>query len=536
MKPKGDEIRLVEDENIFIHDATPTWSGFIYQGEVAIYLALHKICELIDNGLPKEVIKLEYWLEIEKSEDIAIVKDDGKQRQYLSIHQVKNQKDNSIHDYRNPLIQLMLEKGFWEKNKLGNPEAFLHVSNRIKEDNNTINQKILDLEKHIKEFYNNIRDFIDKNIEDAERENFYQEISEKMDSEPIKLNRAQYTKLIAEVKKSCDDKKFDLVKNKLKELDEYLENKLAVEYIDKKIALYQYDDKKFYCEGIELFEKIIEQVRRYKSSDRNISNGQYEYIADRLVHYMRSYILQRHHKMQRNEDIKTRTISFNNLIDILDSSISKYEREANILTLRRRYGEILSQYCRAVCKYQCKKTNNYGCKIYKNEYEKINLADEEFVRMCFHYNPDCDKSIDARDCLMKLLIEQGMWKSAFEILKNSNVDFINENDKTRIIVNNQNNNAFLTAIVETDSEIAVEKITKGINNNAELVSPIFEADELITVQLSSEESVWDYDYAEIEESFIGSQTKQDSDVNQNSIFKPKKPRFITAREIIEQFS
>lgn len=38
---------MAKDENVFIHEATPTWSGFIYQGEVAIYLAVCKICELI---------------------------------------------------------------------------------------------------------------------------------------------------------------------------------------------------------------------------------------------------------------------------------------------------------------------------------------------------------------------------------------------------------------------------------------------------------------------------------------------------------
>ena len=103
-------------------------------------------------------------------------------------------------------------------------------------------------------------------------------------------------------------------------------------------------------------------------------------------------------------------------------------------------------------------------------------------------------------------------------------------------INNNNNNAFLTAIVGKRSGIAVENIIRGINSNAELVSPIFEADELITVELSSEESVWDSDYAEIAEKFIGDGTKLDSDVNQNSICKPKKPRFVKAEEIIERFS
>lgn len=533
---KGDEIRLAKDENIFIHDATPTWSGFVYQGEVAIYLAVCKICELIENNLPKEIIKSEYWLEVEKSEDIAIINDNGKYKKYLSIHQVKNQKDNSICDYRNPLIQLMLEKGFWNMQGLGTPEAFLHISNRVKEDDNAISQQLSSWAKCINDFYNCIKLFVNDDIEVDNRENYYYEICERMKKEPIKLNRTYYKNLIDEVIKSCHDKNYDLVKDKLKLLLEYLESKLAVNYVDENVKLYLYDDKKLYCEGTELFKKIVEQIKRYKNNDKNISEGQYAYIADSLLHYMRNHVLQRHCTMQKNANFKVE-ISFGKLVEILDSSISDYDREANILALRREYEDVLSQYCRVVCRHQCEKTNNYECKIYKDEYEKINLSDEDFVRMCFHYNPDCDKSINDRDCLMKLLKAQGMQESVFEILKKvPHANFINGVDRTKVIVNNQNNNAFLTAVEGTNSEIAVENITRGINNNAELVSPIFEADELITVQLQAEESVWDYNYAEIEEKFINNEMKKDSDVNCNNICDPKKPRFVTAKALIGQFS
>ena len=33
-------------DNIFMHDAVPTWSGFLYQGRIAVYLAVRKINEL----------------------------------------------------------------------------------------------------------------------------------------------------------------------------------------------------------------------------------------------------------------------------------------------------------------------------------------------------------------------------------------------------------------------------------------------------------------------------------------------------------
>lgn len=41
--------------NIFEHDAVPTWSGFVYQGRIAVYLAVKKIYELSVSGKEEEI-------------------------------------------------------------------------------------------------------------------------------------------------------------------------------------------------------------------------------------------------------------------------------------------------------------------------------------------------------------------------------------------------------------------------------------------------------------------------------------------------
>ena len=51
-------------DNIFMHDASPTWSGFLYQGQIAVYLALKEICELRDSGKEAEIGQ--YYIEMEK--------------------------------------------------------------------------------------------------------------------------------------------------------------------------------------------------------------------------------------------------------------------------------------------------------------------------------------------------------------------------------------------------------------------------------------------------------------------------------------
>ena len=84
--------------SIFEHDAIPTWSGFIYQGLVAAYLAVKQICELLSQpyNLDKETIGLSYRLEIENCEDVAVIKEDENGKKYLSIHQVKNRREKKL--------------------------------------------------------------------------------------------------------------------------------------------------------------------------------------------------------------------------------------------------------------------------------------------------------------------------------------------------------------------------------------------------------------------------------------------------------
>ena len=83
----------------------------------------------------------------------------------------------------------------------------------------------------------------------------------------------------------------------------------------------------------------------------------------------------------------------------------------------------------------------------------------------------------------------------------------------------------------------MSNIVKGINVNTELISPIFDADELVTVYLhSDDESLWDSDYSEISEKYMSTETISGSEDNRNSICRPKKPKFVKAQEMIDKLS
>ena len=132
--------------NVFEHDATPTWSGFIYQGRIAVYLAIKTMIELRNEGKILEIDK--YTIEMEKCEDIAIVyKDENGNRKYSSIHQVKNENKHTLSEYKKPLIQLMLEKGYYKECNAGAPDAYLHIANSIRGENKDFETECLKWEK-----------------------------------------------------------------------------------------------------------------------------------------------------------------------------------------------------------------------------------------------------------------------------------------------------------------------------------------------------------------------------------------------------
>ena len=529
-------------ENIFIHDAIPTWSGFIYQGEIAIYLAVKKICELRDQEeMEINEIGSKYLIEVENCEDIAIVKIDEDRKSYISIHQVKNQKDKNIGAYHSPLVQLMLEKGFHIKENLGNPEAFLHVSNNINEKSeNEINQSLENWQHNINKFYSDLKILIMR-IEVEDEKAILNEIVNTLKEEPIKLNRSEYNKeIIKRIKDICTDENINLLELKiaLQRLIDFLEQRLGVNFINKNVQVYQYDDGRTSCSGNDVFLKIVEQVKKYKHYDPSTTPEQYEFVADKLLHKMREHVIERHKIIQAGGNCE-KSITFNEIIHILNDDLLNYEKGANVLALRRLYDDYLTQYCLLECGEKCLiEEGEYNkCKLKEDEFRRVDLSDEEFIKMCYGFNPECHYAISDRTCINGLLNEDGLTESVFEVIKKVPEElFIQIEDKTKFVIDNQRNNAFLTAISSSKSSKVVQNIVKGIDNNAELVSSIFDADQLITIRLEDDASVWGYCYSEIQEKYLKSEVRANEETNDNNICIPKTPKFVKAKDVIDNYS
>lgn len=91
---------LPEDNELNeIQDATPSWSGYNFQGKIALYLVLFTCNQLMKAGASTE----KYSLEIEYLEDISILHDD----KHISLHQVKSVNSDLLSAYQDAIWILL---------------------------------------------------------------------------------------------------------------------------------------------------------------------------------------------------------------------------------------------------------------------------------------------------------------------------------------------------------------------------------------------------------------------------------------------
>lgn len=102
------------------HTAIPTWSGFIYQGRVALYHVLKQINTKTENEINELV------LQIDSIEDFTILNSIAAGGYTpISMHQVKAVKSSLYSTYKEDFEQL---EGKWTALRLQAVEAFFHMA------------------------------------------------------------------------------------------------------------------------------------------------------------------------------------------------------------------------------------------------------------------------------------------------------------------------------------------------------------------------------------------------------------------------
>lgn len=310
----------------------------------------------------------------------------------------------------------------------------------------------------------------------------------------------------------------------------FLEQKLYVPEINENVKLYSYDDGKNYCPGIEVFEHIVNYVIKYKDSRGSFSQEQYEYIADKMLCFVEKKILKRHQLMREGRESPC-SIPLCEFVKILDESIERYEEEANILTLIRKYDERIEEYC-SICR-KSGECLGESCRLQQPDSRRNMLEKDQFVRLCYNLNPECADAITDRACLSELLNEDGMLESVLDSIKViPETCFVEKGDKSRFEVMNHGKTAFLTAISSKNGHLTVKKIEKALSVNQNLIENIFEADQLVTTRLEESSSIWNNSCVEIRKSDLLTENREEDE--EHSIYVAKKPEFIKSERLIKE--
>ncbi|MDX7479578.1 ABC-three component system protein [Enterobacter roggenkampii] len=109
-----------EEASKYPHSAISTWSGFVYQGKVALYHCL-KLINTGDSG---------FELQLDSTDDFAIYKDD----KIISAHQVKAK----IGDYRSNYKDALEKSAVIELDRIAGIKRYFHISQPINDHSDYI--------------------------------------------------------------------------------------------------------------------------------------------------------------------------------------------------------------------------------------------------------------------------------------------------------------------------------------------------------------------------------------------------------------
>lgn len=444
-------------------DATNSWSGYNYQGKIALFVVLKKINELISMGKMDEIEK--YSVELEWLEDFSILYkgDDGVQ--YKTIHQVKAKDKHNITDYEDALVKLYYKIVNYKTIEY----AYLHVCKSINyiEDEWNDNVKGLVLNcRQIKALQDRIISYKSSPMKKEEVEKIY-----------TPRRKSDINKLVKEYNEKYFANKKITISNVDEILDKILSDlQLQIEMSQKdvkdedirKIELYSYPSGDVYCKLDEINDLIKAEIVNYWRNTRAeewkcADQGFCEMIFLCLQGLIDKHITQRHIQYSR---ITERRIGFELITEVLDSDDSVkrceeyylYNIKNKLLMMCGEYHE----YCMG--EWDSDDEREVFCKKCEVSafYEYISKMSEDKIRDLIHtINPNVLKKIDemnwAEYCIMdryKNPFFKGLRdiKSTFEKDRDY-ISYVGKDRKLNLLTTVGNNDGSKKALMRACGEI-----------------------------------------------------------------------------------
>lgn len=472
----------MSETELFEYDAVPTWGGFIYQGYVAIYIALKYI---LDGSVREEEMS-NYELRLERLEDVSVVYKKDDDIGYLSIHQVKSKKNTTLNSYMEALKQLMYEKAA-VKSDTREVQAYLHVRKNISDIKmGDISEEIEHVEKKVKQTYRIIKKYAER-----ERNGKLTTIARKRLLEIIKknyfsINRSKYTTVRDEIIKCLKDGL--CVEKKLDQYIDKVEEYIHINDLNSDVKVYRYKDKS-YIEYGDLEREIQDLIKDYTSkSGKSYNEDEIKYIYYLLTERVVDNITERHKNFE--DKAEKGVIIFSEIISILNDSLDNYEKKLNILALKNVFYKRIYEYCDTECEDTC---SHDECKLKNIEKELLKLSEEDFGGFCNNLNPDCTWTLSERECINGLMQEYGILNCFFKGIHKIKSDYIFEDN--RCIYNIDTVTKFLSGIFVMDQKSlkrVIERIETNVQDNRkkEDLANLFEADQIIVKGAEADSSIW----------------------------------------------
>lgn len=286
-------------------DASPSWSGFNYQGKVALYYALKCI-----NSESVEKDFSNYNLMLEDNEDFEIVIDNKP----ISFHQVKAYNESSYSKYSDALLEITLELS-----KNLNVVGKIHTWKEI-----NYKSDCYDLKSSIK----------------SDIESILEEF--KLSTEATStIHKA------ASAVKGCS-KTTLIIRNAFKkksaeEIAHFLEC-ILTEQNDalSRISAYKYDDENLFCDLNTINEKIKTQLSlALKNRSIPITESQLDRAFFHFLGMMDKYIIYRH---EHKKSLIKAPIEFTNIINILNIDHENISKEYIAYKFKERFFFYIDHY------------------------------------------------------------------------------------------------------------------------------------------------------------------------------------------------
>lgn len=260
-------------------DASPSWSGFNYQGKIALYHTL-----TIINNLSIDTDFSDWSLLLENIEDFEIVEGNTPK----SLHQVKAYNSNSYSNYSDALLEITLE--LYKNN---NASGFIHTWKKI------------GFKKNFTDLISSIKDDL------VELLSQYRPMPRNGSSliEKAVSNKSGIPKTAAILRAAFDGKTADEIYSIIDSIYHESDNSLS------RLATYIYDDSNDYCDLDLINEKIKLEIKKLLSAQGMVDS---EEQIDRTFHYLLgmvdNYVTARHKQKKEDEKI---SITFSYIIQAI---------------------------------------------------------------------------------------------------------------------------------------------------------------------------------------------------------------------------